>query len=300
MAETAMNQPMTTNPSADQPQERVLNWTNLRGLIILHAASIAAILYLIFVKFHWGTVGLFFGMYALTAMSITAGYHRAFAHRAYEASPPLRWFFLIFGAGALQTSLLDWAADHRNHHMFTDEEGDPHSARKGFWWAHVGWILHKHEDSHLHKVQDLAAMPGVQFQHKYYTAIGLTVAIILPTVLASLWGDFWGGLLVAGALRTLSLLHATWCVNSVAHWFGTRPYSTKMTARNSFITAILTGGEGYHNFHHRFPSDYRNAIRWYQYDPTKWFIWTLSKAKLANALKRTPKRLIQNAVQSTA
>jgi len=122
--------------------------------------------------------------------------------------------------------------------------------------------------------------------------IGLFIAFVVPAGLASLWGDFWGGLLVAGAFRTLLLLHATWCVNSVAHWFGTQPYSKRGSARNSILTALITGGEGYHNFHHQFPSDYRNGIRWYQYDPTKWFIWALSKVGLAHGLSRTPDSLL--------
>ena len=98
--------------------------------------------------------------------------------------------------------------------------------------------------------------------------------------------------------RTLALLHATWCVNSVAHWFGDRPYSRDTSARNSFLTALITGGEGYHNFHHRFPSDYRNAVRWYQYDPTKWFIWTMNRLGFARSLKRASDEQISAAAAS--
>lgn len=286
---------MNGSAQAEKVPQGNLNWINLRGLVVLHTLAGVAIWYLISVQFHWATVGLTFVMYWLTGISVTAGYHRAFSHRAYEVSPPLRWFFLIFGAGALQTSLLQWSVDHRNHHRFADKDGDPYSVRTGFWWAHVGWILrnrHGYENPPLENVTDLAALPGVKFQHKYYDAIGIFIAFVVPAGLASLWGDFWGGLLVAGAFRTLLLLHATWCVNSVAHWFGTQPYSKRGSARNSIFTALITGGEGYHNFHHQFPSDYRNGIRWYQYDPTKWFIWTLSKVGLAHGLSRTPESLL--------
>ena len=286
---------MNVPAQAEPVRQGNLNWINLRGLVVLHTLAGVAIWYLIAVQFHWATIGLTFAWYWLTGISITAGYHRAFSHRAYEVSAPLRWFFLIFGAGALQTSLLQWSVDHRNHHRFADKEGDPYSVCSGFWWAHVGWVLrnrHGYEDPPLDSVTDLAALPGVKFQHKFYDAIAIFIAFVVPAGLASLWGDFWGGLLVAGALRALLLLHATWCVNSVAHWFGTQPYSKRGSARNSVITALITGGEGYHNFHHKFPSDYRNGIRWYQYDPTKWFIWGLHKLGLAHDLTRTPDRLI--------
>ncbi|MFP6875114.1 MAG: hypothetical protein VCA55_16570 [Verrucomicrobiales bacterium] len=115
-------------------------------------------------------------------------------------------FFLVFGAGALQTSLLQWSVDHRGHHRFSDQEGDPYGVRNGFWWAHVGWILrnrHGYEDPPLDNVKDLADLPGVKFQHKFYDPIGLSVAFVVPAGLASLWGDFWGGFLVTGALRAL-------------------------------------------------------------------------------------------------
>lgn len=278
-----------------------INWINLRGLIFLHTASAVAIWYLVSGHAHWATLVLTFVWYWLTGLSITAGYHRAFSHRAYDVGAPLRWFFLIFGAGALQTSVLQWSVDHRNHHHYSDTEGDPYSVKTGFWWAHVGWILrnrHGYDQPPLDNVRDLAAMPGVRFQHKYYDALGVIVAFVIPIGLASLWGDPWGGVLVAGALRTLTLLHATWCVNSVAHWFGDRPYSKTTSARNSFVTAVITGGEGYHNFHHRFPSDYRNAVRWYQYDPTKWFIWTMERCGLAHDLKRASTGSIRAAASS--
>lgn len=275
-----------------------INWINLRGLIFLHSISAVAIWYLATGRAHWATITLTIVWYWLTGLSITAGYHRAFSHRAYDIAAPLRWFFLLFGAGALQTSVLQWSVDHRNHHHFSDTKDDPYSVREGFWWAHVGWVLrnrHGYEEPSLNNVQDLVAMPGVRFQHKYYDALGVIFAFAIPTALATLWGDPWGGVLVAGGLRTLALLHATWCVNSVAHWFGERPYSKVLSARNSFITALITGGEGYHNFHHRFPSDYRNAVRWYQYDPTKWFIWTMKVTGLAHDLKSASSEQIRAA-----
>ena len=285
----------------EKSHEPRINWINLRGLIFLHTVSAAAIWYLATGRAHWATITLALVWYWLTGLSITGGYHRAFSHRAYEVAAPLRWFFLIFGAGALQTSVLQWSVDHRNHHQFSDTEDDPYSVREGFWWAHIGWILrnrHGYEEPSLSNVQDLVAMPGVKFQHKHYDLLGVIVAFVIPTALATLWGDPWGGVLVAGGLRTLTLLHATWCVNSVAHWFGERPYSKVLSARNSFITALITGGEGYHNYHHRFPSDYRNAIRWYQYDPTKWFIWTMKHLGCAYDLKRASSERIRAAQES--
>ncbi len=197
---------MGTQGKAEVSRQGNLNWINIRGLVILHTLAAVAIWYLAFVQFHWATIALAFVWYGLTGLSITAGYHRAFTHRAYEVSPALRWFYLIFGAGALQTSLLQWSVDHRNHHRFSDQEGDPYGVRNGFWWAHVGWILrnrHGYEDPPLDIVRDLVDLPGVKFQHKFYDVLGLSVAFLLPAGLASLWGDPWGGLLVTGALRAL-------------------------------------------------------------------------------------------------
>ena len=128
-------------------------------------------------------------------------------------------------------------------------------------------------------------MTSIRLQHRFYVLIAIGVGLVLPTVIAAQWGDPWGGLLVGGFLRTAVMLQATFCVNSLAHLIGKRRYDARSSARDSVVTALITFGEGYHSFHHRFPFDYRNGPRWWQYDPGKWLIWTLGRLHLADRLR---------------
>lgn len=277
---------------------RKLNWTNSLFIPAAHLLAVAAVVYLCCVHFSWWTVGLGVVWLALCSISITGGYHRLFAHPTYEASGLLRAFYLLFGAGAIQNSALKWSVDHRLHHSRCDEEEDPYNIHRGFWWAHIGWILFEDSGARRPVARDLSRDPLVRFQDRHYLLLAILVGGVLPLSLGFLWGDPIGALLVAGFLRLVVQWHATFSVNSVAHYIGTRPFSTKTSARDSFWTALITLGEGYHNFHHRFQVDYRNGIRWYQFDPTKWFIWTLSKLGLTRRLKRTPVERILAARQT--
>lgn len=136
-------------------------------------------------------------------------------------------------------------------------------------------------------ISDLTADPIVTWQHRHYLSIVAIMSLVLPTVVAGLfWQDWWGGFVYAGLLRTFAIQQATFCVNSLAHWLGDQPFDDKHSPRDHLLTAVLTFGEGYHNFHHEFPADYRNAVEWYQYDPTKWTIWTCGCLRLACRLKR--------------
>src|SRR5262249_11812558 len=147
----------------------------------------------------------------------------------------------------------------------------PYNIRRGFWWAHMGWIFRRDaEPTALDRVKDLLADPLVRWQQRHYLLIALVFGGIVPTSLGLIWGDPIGALLVAGFLRLVIQWHAPGAVNSVAHRFGSHPYSLDNSARDSSWTALLTLGEGYHNFHHRFQGDYRNGIRWWHFDPTKW------------------------------
>jgi stearoyl-CoA desaturase (delta-9 desaturase) len=135
------------------------------------------------------------------------------------------------------------------------------------------------------RLTDLWAVRSVRLQHRAYPLIAIAVGLLLPALLAAQWGDFWGGLLVAGFLRAAILLQATFCVNSLAHLHGRRRFDSASSARDSLITALVTFGEGYHSFHHRFPFDYRNGAQWWHFDPSKWLIWTLSRVGLASRLR---------------
>ena len=282
-------------PRSPEGPRRALYWENILALVFTHLLGIAAILYSLLVAFSGWTAGLGLLWFLLCMLSTTGGYHRLFAHRTYQGAAPLRLFYLLFGAASGQAPVVNWASDHRLHHARTDTEDDPYNIGKGFWWAHVGWLFYRNPDPDRQNVKDLLADPLIRFQERHYLALLLAVGFLVPTLIASAWGDALGGLLLAGFLRLLIQYHSTFSINSVAHTLGRRPYSLSVSARDSFITAFLTLGEGYHNYHHRFPRDYRNGIRFFQFDPTKWWIWLLSKIGLARDLKRVPREVIRRA-----
>ena len=226
--------------------------------------------------------------YFATGLGITAGYHRLWAHTSYSATWPLRVFLAAVGGGAVEGSVRWWARDHRAHHRYTDTEKDPYSVRKGLLYSHFGWMLMKQNPKRIGRtdISDLNEDPVVVWQHRHYLKVVLFMGLILPTFVAGLgWGDYLGGFVYAGILRIFFIQQATFCVNSLAHWLGDQPFDDRNSPRDHILTALVTLGEGYHNFHHEFPSDYRNAIEWHQYDPTKWFIWTTKQLGLAYDLK---------------
>lgn len=221
----------------------------------------------------------------LTGMSITAGYHRYYSHRSYKVNPLVEWFLFFFGSMASQGSILRWSYDHRLHHAHVDTDEDPYSINKGFWYAHCFWLLEKPRKIDPKVVPDLMKNKLVQFQHKYILSCMIFSNVIAFFIVAWIFNDYWGTFFIATWLRIFALHHFTWFINSLAHTWGDKPFCQEQTAVNNFVIAFLTFGEGYHNFHHTFANDYRNGIRWYHFDPTKWLIWTLSKLGLATGLK---------------
>ena len=249
----------------------------------------------------WTVFGL---LMAFTGLSITAGYHRLWAHKAYKANVVLRVFLALWGAAALVSTILDFATHHRQHHRHVDDhELDPYTITRGFWFAHFAWLLprnprREYGDAVDHSnARDLFNDPIVMWQHKYYVPITVFMNVAVPLVLGWLNGDIVGMLLLAGVLRIVLTHHATWFINSLVHMWGRRPYSTDTSARDNDLLAFFTWGEGYHNYHHHFQWDYRNGIRWWQYDPTKWFIYLCSLVGLTKDLKRVPEDKIQAAVE---
>lgn len=265
-----------------------LNWTNTIFLIVSPIIVWTFVpMEIIFNGLDYRLLGLFLVFCVFTSISITGGYHRLFAHRSYDGSKLFKLFYLIFGAAALQGSALKWCTDHRRHHRFVDTDTDPYSIKKGFFYAHIGWVFLKEEEQYKDKyAHDLQNDPLVAWQHKYYMPIAILVGFVIPTIVGALFGNAWGGLLFGGFARVVLTHHSTFLINSACHFFGSQPYGDKNTARDSFVLALLTYGEGYHNFHHRFQADYRNGIRWYQWDPTKWLIWFGSLVGMTWDLKR--------------
>ena len=231
-------------------------------------------------------------------IAITAGYNRLWAHRAYNAHWSVRLFLMLFGAMSLQNSILIWASQHRTHHRHVDDwDKDPYSARRGFWLSHMGWILRDYPSgkNDFTNAKDLERDSMVMFQHRYYLPLTIFMNVGFPLLLGWMVGEVVGVFLLAGLLRLVINHHFTWSLNSLAHMWGSQPYTDENTARDNPVLAVLTYGEGYHNYHHIFQNDYRNGVKWWQYDPTKWLIAALSWVGLASNLKRVPDVQIQRA-----
>lgn len=239
---------------------------------------------------HYGITGselLLFGFYLfVTGMSITAGYHRLFSHAAYKSNPLVQFFFLFFGAAAFEQSALRWSSQHRDHHRYVDTEQDPYSIKKGFFYAHIGWLIFWEHDVHYENVHDLRKNKMVMSQHQHYLIWAIGSGILVPVAIGALSGHALGAFLFSVCLRLTLVYHSTFFINSACHTFGKATYDIAATAKDSWFVALITNGEGYHNFHHRFPSDYRNGVCWYQWDPTKWMIAFLGKLRLARDLKK--------------
>lgn len=235
---------------------------------------------------------LFVLFFCATGLSITLGYHRLFSHRAFRAAWPVRLATLVFGAAAFENSALCWASDHRRHHKHTDHADDPYDISKGFWHAHIGWILFKLEpETNLDNVKDLQGDPLVVWQHRHYHLIAFTAGLLLPAALGGLWNGWigaLGGFLLGGLARMVAVQHFTFFINSLCHTIGRQPYSNRNSSKDSAIMAFFTFGEGYHNYHHTFQYDYRNGVKPWQFDPTKWSIWLLARLGLAADLRRVP------------
>ena len=240
---------------------------------------------------------LLVGMYAAVGVSICAGYHRFFSHKSYEASAPVQVFYAIFGAMAAQNSILWWSSSHRVHHKYVDKDWDPYNIQRGFWWAHIVWIFYRNDqrDDTFSNSPDLLANKIVMWQHRWHKVILMGVGFALPTAIGWAFGNPLAGLLWGGFLRIAIIHHTTFFVNSLAHTLGEPKFNAEVSARDNWLVALLTLGEGYHSFHHRFPADYRNGIRWYQWDPAKWWIRGLKAVGLASDLRATPEPQIEQA-----
>jgi stearoyl-CoA desaturase (delta-9 desaturase) len=269
-----------------------VNWMGALFLILSPIAAVTfTAMHLYNDGFIWQIWALAAVMYALTASSITGGYHRYFAHRAYESSQWLKWYWSLFGAAAFQNSILIWSRDHRMHHRFVDTDLDPYSIKKGFWYAHFGWMM-VNTETPMSVIEpygrDLERDPVIKFQDDHYVTIAMTMGMLLPALIGYFFGSAFGGLAVAGFLRIVALHHATFLINSWCHYWGRQTYTDENSAKDSFVMAVATFGEGYHNYHHIFAQDYRNGIRWYHWDPTKWMIVFFKWVGGAHSLKRVP------------
>lgn len=272
-------------------------WSLLNTLFLLGTLGLAVVLVPLewaHSLSHWSEwVVLLVMLYAI-GTGVSAGYHRLFSHRAYQATWPVRFLLLCLGAASFENSVLHWASDHRLHHRQVDQEADPYNSRKGFWYAHWIWVLESREHP-IAGVADLERDPMVRWQHRNHFLIGAVVTLSLPVAVGLATGNLWGHLVIGVLLRIVLTHHSTFLINSAAHVFGTQPYTDTNSARDNALLAPLTYGEGYHNFHHMWQWDYRNGVRWYQWDTTKWLVRGLALVGLVKGLRRVPAAEIRRA-----
>lgn len=267
--------------------QKRIEWPVALFLILNPLATlILAPIYFYFNGFQWGIFLFALLFAAATNLSITAGYHRLFSHKSYDAHPIVKAIFLLIGASAFQGSALKWSSDHRRHHSNIDTEKDPYNINEGFWYAHMGWLFYKESVNQKIHAPDLEKDALVRFQDKHFVILAILMGFGLPTLVGWMLGSALGGLVIAGGLRIALTQQSTFFINSLCHTLGKQTYSKEISARDSWIVALLTHGEGYHNFHHKFQIDYRNGIKWYQWDPTKWVIRSLSFVGLATKLRQ--------------
>src|ERR1700730_7363211 len=295
------SQPTSKRSVLGLPFDRI-NWITSSFLIVTLALTVTTVpIYLYYFGLDWFQVALFFAMLWACGFSITIGYHRLFSHITFQASWPVRLFTVIFGAAAFENSVLMWASEHRRHHKHVDHDDDPYSTSKGFFFAHIGWLIFKLNPTEPYdNVADLQRDRLVVWQDRYVHLIAVVMSFVLTPLLGFLWNGWSGALgafLLAGIARIVALQHCTFFINSACHVFGGQPYSTKCSARDSFIMALVTFGEGYHNYHHEFQHDYRNGVKPWNFDPTKWIIWGFSKLGLARNLRRVAQEKILLAQQ---
>jgi len=247
---------------------------------LIHVACFAAF----FVEFHWWYLLLTGALYYSGMFFVTAGYHRYFSHRTFKTSRWFQFFLAFMAMTSAQKGVLWWAAHHRHHHKFSDTPDDIHSpSQGGFWWSHVGWILsNRFDETRTELIPDLHKFPELRWLNKYHLVPPFVMAVTL--FLIGGWGMmFWGFF-----IRTVVLWHGSFTVNSLTHVFGRRRYPTTDTSRNSFIIALITMGEGWHNNHHHYMASARQGFFWWEFDPTYYVLKVLSWCRIVWDLRPVP------------
>ncbi|XP_046741237.1 acyl-CoA Delta-9 desaturase-like [Diprion similis] len=287
-----------------------LIWPHIFVIVFLHAGFVFACSVYGFglssVRVKWLTV--LWGVIScyLAFIGITAGAHRLWSHRAYKANLNLRIILLILYSFAGLYSLFQWIKDHRVHHKYSDTDADPHNASRGFFFAHLGWVLVERHPECLRRgrevdLRDIYADPVVMFNKKYVIEMYIIFCIAIPVAVPII---FWGETLLHAILtqyfiRYLVILHVTLCGNSVAHLWGDRPYNSVINPRDNIVLSLLTGGEGSHNYHHTFPWDYKGSEWPYmQFNLATLFIRAFSKLEWAYDLREPSPTLVQKVIQT--
>ena len=238
-----------------------LDWFNVSFIMAVHAAALSGLL-----TFRWGALAVAAGLWWITgSLGIGLGFHRYLTHKGFEAPLWVRRFLTVCGTLAVQGGPIAWVATHRLHHAHSDKELDPHNSRKGFWWAHIGWIFRRDPmsgvfDNYKQYAKDLVDDRFTRFLDRYYVGLQVVLGALLW-----LWGG-WSFVAWGIFVRLVFGWHCTWLVNSAAHKFGYQSYDSRDDSRNCWWVALLTFGEGWHNNHHAFPRSARHGLCWWEFD----------------------------------
>jgi len=280
-------------------------WRNVIIMLYIHIAGTYGLYIWFSGQLLYTTIilGFFFGY--VCSFGVTAGAHRLWAHKCYKAKLPLRILLAFMHTVACQNSIHEWCRDHRVHHKFTETNADPHNAKRGFFFAHVGWLLVKKHDDVKTKgkkvdMSDLEADPVVMFQKKFFLPLALVVAFWFPYYLTVVLGESPYKAWHMVVCRYMLTLNFTWLVNSAAHLWGPRPYDKNIHAVENKVVSSLAVGEGWHNYHHVFPWDYKAAeLTTYNYNWATAFIDFFAKIGWAYDLKTVPERVVLQRVHRT-
>ncbi|XP_050294239.1 acyl-CoA Delta-9 desaturase-like isoform X2 [Anthonomus grandis grandis] len=289
----------------DYTFKRDIVWFNAIGFLILHVAAVYGLWVMVF-HCYWKT-----DIWALlvafsSGMGVTTGAHRLFSHKSYKAPFITRLVLILWHTLAGQNCLYIWVRDHRQHHKYSDTDADPHNANRGFFFSHVGWLMSRKHPAVIAKgrtidMSDMEADWLVMFQKEHYKVLYTIFAIFIPTVVpVFLWNEsWWNSFFAAYMFRSILVLNITWLVNSAAHFYGTQPFDKYVKAVESGFVSFVSVGEGWHNYHHAFPWDYRAAEFGARYSITTFIIDTLAFFGLAYDLKTTPYYMVQRRAERT-
>lgn len=262
------------------------HWYYVSRFVLIHLACFAAI---------WTGVPLeavLLGvvLYVVRMFGVTAGYHRYFSHRTYKMNRGMQFLMALLAQSTLQQGVLWWAAHHRHHHKHSDQPEDVHSVRQdGFFWAHVGWVFSPRSlETDLSRVKDLAKYPELRFLDRYHYLPALALAILCYAWMG------WAGVVVGFVWSTVAVWHGTFTINSLAHVFGRRRYDTEDDSKNNWFLAIITLGEGWHNNHHHYQASVNQGFFWWEFDPTYYALWMMSKLGLVRDLRKPPRHVIED------
>jgi stearoyl-CoA desaturase (delta-9 desaturase) len=305
-----------TGPEFVQPVER--EWLDRLATGTVTVVPFFALAYAVWHSWQgllrWSDVVIFFVAYMLTGLGVTVGFHRLFTHRSFKAAKPVRATLAILGSAAIEGPITAWVADHRKHHDFSDQVGDPHSphvehghgfsgALRGLFHAHVGWLfIHSHRGAKERYARDLRADPMIMKIDRLFLVWalgGLGVCFLAGWALGGSVRSGLTGLLWGGGVRMLVVHHVTYSINSICHFMGRRGFETPDESRNVWWLAPFTFGEAWHNNHHAFPTSARHGLRRWQFDPSAYVIWALEKTGLAwDVVRVSPEKMATKSASS--